>query len=91
MKEYSFTPYGVCSRRIFIAVEGDTIEKVAFFGGCDGNLKAIGKLVAGHKIDEIADILEGNTCGPKPTSCGDQLARALRIIQEQEAEQQVTS
>ncbi len=84
MKEYSFTPRGVCSRQIFIAVEGDTIERVAFYGGCDGNLKAIGKLVAGHKIDEIASLLEGNTCGPKPTSCGDQLARALRMIQEQE-------
>ena len=83
--EYSFTPMGVCSQRILIAVDGDTIERVAFYGGCPGNLAAIGKLVAGKNIDEIADILEGNTCGYKPTSCADQLARALRAIKAEQA------
>ena len=79
--EYSFTPRGVCSQLINITTDGDTIESVAFMGGCNGNLKAIGKLVAGRPIDEVAGILEGNTCGYKPTSCADQLARALRLIQ----------
>ena len=79
--EYSFTPRGVCSQLINITTDGDTIESVAFMGGCNGNLKAIGKLVAGRPIDEVASILEGNTCGHKPTSCADQLARALRLIQ----------
>jgi len=84
MKMYSFTPRGVCSQRIDIAIEGDTIQNVSFFGGCNGNLKAIGKLVAGKPIDEIAGILEGNTCGYRPTSCADQFARALRAIQAEE-------
>ena len=83
--EYTFTPSGVCSQMIRIAVDGDTIERVDFMGGCPGNLKAIGKLVAGKPIDEIASVLEGNTCGYKLTSCADQLARALRLIQKEQA------
>lgn len=76
---FDYTPRGVCSRAIHIdlADDGKTIERVSFEGGCNGNLKAVSKLVAGHKVDEIAGILAGNTCGPRPTSCADQLARAL--------------
>ena len=82
--KYSYAPRGVCAQRIDIDVEGDTIEDVVFYGGCNGNLKAIGKLVAGKDIEEIADILEGNTCGYKPTSCADQLAHALRAIKQEQ-------
>lgn len=76
---YDYTPRGVCSRAIHIDLtdDGTTIEAVSFEGGCNGNLKAVSKLVAGHSVDEIAGILAGNTCGPRPTSCADQLARAL--------------
>ena len=51
---YSYKPHGVCSRRIDVELEGDgqTIRSVAFTGGCDGNLKAISKLVAGRQLDE---------------------------------------
>ena len=59
-------------------IDGDVITDVEFFGGCDGNLKAISKLVDGMTVDEIEDKLRGNTCGRKPTSCADQLARAVR-------------
>ena len=59
-------------------IDGDVITDVEFFGGCDGNLKAISKLVDGMTVDEIEDKLRGNTCGRKPTSCADQLARAGR-------------
>lgn len=71
---------GVCARGITIDTDGDVITNVEFQGGCDGNLKAIGRLVKGHTIDEIATLLEGNTCGRKETSCADQLAQALRTI-----------
>lgn len=79
MFHYDYTPRGVCSYAIHIDLsdDGTTIEKVSFEGGCNGNLKAIGKLVAGHSVDEIAGLLKGNTCGPRPTSCADQLSRAL--------------
>lgn len=78
---YTFTPKGVCSRQIDVELDGDTIESVQFVGGCDGNLKAIGKLVAGQKVDDIVAMMEGHTCGRRPTSCADQMAQALREAQ----------
>jgi len=79
MFSYDYVPHGVCSRMIHIGLsdDGKTIEQVSFEGGCNGNLKAISKLVAGHPVDEIHDILAGNTCGPRNTSCADQFARGL--------------
>lgn len=82
MQTYSFTPQGVCSYKIDITVDGDTIEDVAFAGGCAGNLLAISKIIKGRDITEIADIFEGNPCGNRPTSCADQLSQALRQIKE---------
>lgn len=83
MIETDFTPRGVCSRNIHIKLsdDGKTIEGVEFTGGCDGNLKAIGKLTAGMPVDEVVELLQGNTCGPRPTSCADQLTRGLREAQ----------
>lgn len=78
---HSFTPRGVCSQRIDIDLDGDTIREVTFTGGCDGNLKAISKLVTGMKVDDVAALLEGNTCGRRSTSCADQMVRALREAQ----------
>ena len=60
---YTYQPRGVCSREIHIDLDGDTIKHVDFVGGCDGNLKAISKLIEGKNIDEVASVLEGNTCG----------------------------
>ena len=68
----------VCSRSINFDIEGDVITNVSFYGGCDGNLKAISKLVDGMTVEQIEGYLKGNTCGPRPTSCADQLARAVR-------------
>lgn len=79
---YTYKPKGVCSRAINVDVNDNIITSVAFEGGCDGNLKAISKLVAGKTVDEVADMLEGNTCGRRPTSCADQLVKALREAQD---------
>ncbi|MDO4552778.1 MAG: TIGR03905 family TSCPD domain-containing protein [Bacillota bacterium] len=68
---------GVCSQWIGVEIEGDTVQNVEFFGGCEGNLKAIPKLVRGMKIDRVAELLKGNTCGNKGTSCADQMVCAL--------------
>lgn len=80
MFSYDFRPRGVCSQMIHIGLsdDGNTIEQVSFEGGCNGNLKAVSKLVVGHSVDEIVDILAGNTCGPRRTSCADQLTIGLR-------------
>ena len=79
MYELDFTPRRVCPRNIHVAVsdDGTTIERVEFTGGCNGNLKAIGRLVEGRPAKEIADILRGNKCNFKSTSCADQFAHAI--------------
>ena len=75
---YDYIPRGVCARRISFEIENGIVSNVEFQGGCNGNLKAIAKLVEGKKADEISEILSGNTCGMKNTSCADQLAKALK-------------
>ena len=79
---YSYKTKGVCSRQIDIELDGDRIKEVQFYGGCNGNLKAIAKLVKGMTVDQVAELLEGNTCGMKATSCADQLVKGLREAQE---------
>lgn len=73
-----------CSSRIDFRLDGDRVHDVRFQGGCDGNLKAVSKLVDGMTVDQIEEMLRGNTCGPRPTSCADQLAIAVRQAYEQE-------
>ena len=73
---------GVCSLSTEVTLTDDgVIESVTVVGGCNGNLKAIGKLVAGQPVDRVVEMLEGNTCGPRKTSCADQMTRALREAQ----------
>ena len=80
MKHVDYTPTGVCSRKInFDLAENGTIHNLTFIGGCQGNLAAIGKLVEGKNSEQIAQLLLGNTCGPRPTSCTDQLAQAILV------------
>ncbi len=85
--QFSYTPMGVCSRALNFEVNDGKVSNVVFYGGCNGNLKAIAKLVEGKPAQEVIDILKGNTCGHKPTSCADQLARALEAALEKEKEQ----
>ncbi len=73
-----YIPRGVCSRAIKIELDGDTIKNVQFVGGCNGNTQGIASLVRGMKVDDAISRMEGITCGNKPTSCPDQLAKALR-------------
>ncbi len=78
MQSYTFQPRSVCSKRIDFALdEAGRLHDVEFTGGCPGNLLAIGKLVEGKDAAEIADILRGNDCGGRGTSCADQLAEAI--------------
>lgn len=77
----SYQTQGVCSREIILDVENGIILNVEFFGGCNGNLKGISKLVKGMKVEDVIEKLEGTTCGHKDTSCPDQLCKALRQVQ----------
>lgn len=75
--KFTYKTSGVCSREIEIEIENDKLISANFQGGCNGNLKGIGKLAEGMDIDEIIRRLEGTRCGFKNTSCPDQLAKAL--------------
>ena len=70
----------VCSKRIDIEIKDDVIQKVVYTRGCDGNAKGIGALIKGMKVDEAIRRLEGITCGKRPTSCPDQLAKVLKSL-----------
>ena len=74
----SYTPKGVCSRQINIEVEDGIVQNVEYIGGCNGNLKGIGSLVKGMKVEDVIEKLENINCGDKNTSCPDQLAKALK-------------
>lgn len=76
--EYVYTPQNICPMQIKFDINGDIITNISFFGGCNGNLKAISKLLEGKTVEEIESSLRGNTCGRKNTSCADQLAVAVR-------------
>ena len=75
---YVYEPEGICAMQIEFDLDGDKVSNIQFYGGCNGNLKAISKLVNGWSVDQIEGALKGNTCGRKPTSCADQLAIAVR-------------
>ena len=76
--KYTYKTNGVCAVQINFDINGDKITNVEFIGGCNGNLKAISKLVDGMSVSEIENKLKGNTCNRKTTSCADQLAVAVR-------------
>ncbi len=76
--KYEYLTKGVCSQVISFDIDNDIISNIEFYGGCNGNLKAIAKLVDGWSVDKIEEYLKGNTCGRRPTSCADQLAIAVR-------------
>jgi uncharacterized protein (TIGR03905 family) len=78
MSKIEFTPQGVCSRKITFDLEDGIIHNLQFVGGCDGNLKAIGRLLEGQDAKRAAEILEGNDCRGRGTSCADQLSKAIK-------------
>ena len=84
MNTYTYTPKNVCSREIRFGLKDGKVHDLRFVGGCDGNLKAIGKLLEGHDAAEAIRLLKGNDCGGRGTSCADQLALALEAALEEE-------
>ena len=76
--QYEYKTKGTCSQRIFFEIEDGKLKNVSHLGGCNGNLKGICSLVEGWNVEDVIARLDGITCGGKPTSCPDQLARALK-------------
>ncbi|MBO4835614.1 MAG: TIGR03905 family TSCPD domain-containing protein [Lachnospiraceae bacterium] len=81
---YQYITKGTCSKAIQFDINDGVINNVQFIGGCPGNVKAVAKLVEGMTADRIAEILLGNDCAGRGTSCADQLARA--VLEAKEAE-----
>ena len=88
MFHYDDKTENTCSQRIGLDLDGNVIHNVRFTGGCNGNLKAIPLLIEGWTVEQIAEKLLGVLCGRRPTSCADQLSRAVR--EAYEAEQQIS-
>lgn len=88
MFHYDYKTHDTCSQLISLDIDGDKVHNVSFTGGCNGNLKAIPILVEGMTVEQIEEKLSGVLCGRRPTSCADQLTKAVRAAYEA-AHQQV--
>ena len=75
---YEVKPQGVCPSKISFDLNGNVVTNVSFTNGCNGNLKAISKVIDGMTVEQIEGYFIGNLCGRKNTSCADQLARVVR-------------
>ena len=75
--KYTYIPRGVCPTEMSFEIEDGIISNIAFTGGCNGNLKALSKILDGKPVSYIQETLAGNTCGSKPTSCMDQLTKGI--------------
>ena len=78
MFHYDYKTHDTCSQIISLDIDGDKVYNVSFMGGCNGNLKAIPILVEGMTVEQIEEKLSGVKCGRRPTSCADQLTKAVR-------------
>lgn len=76
----NYKPQDVCSREMIIEYEDGIVKDAKVIGGCHGNLQGICSLIKGMKIEDVIARLDGIKCGYKPTSCPDQLAKALKTI-----------
>lgn len=84
-EQFSYSPKGVCSRKIDIEIDGEIITLVKYTGGCSGNTQGVSALVKGMSIDEAIERLSGIKCGFKSSSCPDQLAEALKAYKAKKA------
>lgn len=78
VKKIVYKTRGTCSQFIEVAIKDGVVSHCQFYGGCDGNTKGLAQLVVGMKPEDIIKRLDGVKCGMKPTSCPDQLCRAIK-------------
>ena len=86
--EYTYKTQNTCSSEIKLNIDGNVVTNISFTGGCNGNLKAIPRLVDGWTVEEIEEKLAGVTCGRRPTSCADQLVRACKAAYAEQSEKE---
>lgn len=83
---YSYKTNGTCSREIQFEIIDGKLHNVKFFGGCAGNTLGISKIVEGMDALKVADIFADTHCGLRPTSCPDQLSKAIKEYMQKNAE-----
>lgn len=83
MAKFVYKPQGICPRQMDFEIEDGRLHNLQVLGGCSGNLQGLAKLTEGMAVEEIISRLEGISCGGKPSSCPDQLAKALKQAQAQ--------
>ena len=81
----TYQPKGVCASQMVVEVENGVVMSLEVTGGCSGNLQGLSRLVPGMRAEEVITRLDGVHCGPRDTSCPDQLAQALKRALEGEA------
>ena len=81
--KFQYKTQNTCAQYISFDLEGNIVRDIEFYGGCNGNLKAISKLLEGATVEHIVNTLSGNTCGGRPTSCADQLSKAVQAAFEE--------
>lgn len=86
---FEYKTQDTCSQLISLDIEGNVVRNVQFMGGCNGNLKAIPMLIDGWTVEDIEAKLSGITCGRRPTSCSDQLAKAVRAAYEAQQDKEI--
>lgn len=57
--KYVYRTQGTCSTNIELDVENGILKEVAYWGGCNGNLQGVSRLVKGMKVEEVITRLEG--------------------------------
>lgn len=79
---YEYTPKGVCAKKMTFQIENNIVKDMKVVGGCPGNSLGVRAFCIGKDIDTIIDALKGIKCAVRPTSCPDQIARALEQYKE---------
>ena len=88
---YVYNAQGVCCKTIELDIEDGVIHNAKLYPGCPGNLKALSALVEGQTPEWVIARVKGITCGPKPSSCSDQLATMLELVLEEEKKQKANA
>lgn len=76
--KFKYKTHGTCSNSILFELDDNKVHNVQFIGGCSGNTQGVCRLIEGMDVNEAISRIEGIQCGPRPTSCPDQLACALK-------------
>ena len=82
-KHVEYKTSGTCSRMVIVDIEDGIVTDCSFVGGCPGNTQGVAALAKGRSVEEVISIVKGIKCGPRSTSCPDQLAKALEELNQQ--------